>query len=67
MGIETLVLSGDREEAVASIAGGLGINYMHGGLNPKDKADLIADLQRKGFCVAMVCPSSDLNRWNSEI
>lgn len=54
MGIETLVLSGDREEAVASIAKSVGIQHIHAGLRPKDKADFIAVLQKQGFSVAMV-------------
>lgn len=54
MNIETLVLSGDREEAVASIAESVGIQHVHAGLKPKDKADFIGALQTQGFSVAMV-------------
>lgn len=54
MNIETMVLSGDREEAVASIAKSVGIQRVHAGLKPKDKADLIKDLQKQGYSVAMV-------------
>lgn len=54
MNIETLVLSGDREEAVASIAKSVDIQHVHAGLKPKDKADFIGALQKQGFSVAMV-------------
>ncbi|KAI5079640.1 hypothetical protein GOP47_0005119 [Adiantum capillus-veneris] len=54
MNIEAIVLSGDREEAVASIAGSVGIRSSHAGLKPKDKADFIKSSQKQGFSVAMV-------------
>lgn len=54
MNIETLVLSGDREEAVINIAESVGIRHALPGLKPKEKADYIGSLQTQGFSVVMV-------------
>ncbi|KAH7428065.1 hypothetical protein KP509_10G074000 [Ceratopteris richardii] len=54
MNIEAIVLSGDREEAVASIANSMGIHEFHAGFKPKEKADFIKALQKQGHLVAMV-------------
>lgn len=56
MGIRTVLLSGDREEAVASIGKivGIGVERIHANLRPRDKADFISSLQHQGFSVAMV-------------
>ncbi|MCO5569730.1 hypothetical protein L7F22_023445 [Adiantum nelumboides] len=54
MNIDAMVLSGDREEAVASISRSVGIQRVHAGLKPKDKADFIRSLQKQGQSVAMV-------------
>ena len=53
LGPELLLLSGDREEAVASAAAELGISQAHAGLLPEDKAAAIRALQRAGKRVAM--------------
>ncbi|XP_068659931.1 copper-transporting ATPase PAA2, chloroplastic isoform X2 [Aristolochia californica] len=55
-GIRTILLSGDREEAVASIAERVGIESgsANARLTPKQKSDFISTLQAKGHRVAMV-------------
>lgn len=53
MGLRTLILSGDNEGAVRRLGQQLGIDEMHAGLLPHDKARLIRELQRSGN-VAMV-------------
>jgi heavy metal translocating P-type ATPase len=52
-GIEAVMLSGDREDRAATVAGILGIGF-RAGLLPADKLDAIAAWQRAGRCVAMV-------------
>ncbi|KAL7186991.1 hypothetical protein ACSBR1_037126 [Camellia fascicularis] len=55
-GIKTVVLSGDREEAVASIAKtvGIGSEFLHASLTPQLKSGVISTLQASGHHVAMV-------------
>ncbi|KAK2645018.1 hypothetical protein Ddye_020213 [Dipteronia dyeriana] len=55
-GIKTLLLSGDREEAVASIAKTVGIDKenINSSLTPQQKLDVISTLQSEGHRVAMV-------------
>nr|XP_043627813.1 copper-transporting ATPase PAA2, chloroplastic [Erigeron canadensis] len=55
-GIETILLSGDREEAVASVAKtvGIGSDLINASLTPQQKSGAISDLQTSGHCVAMV-------------
>jgi Cu2+-exporting ATPase len=53
-GLDLLILSGDRAEAVAPIAEALGIAQWQGGLKPADKIVLIEDLKRQGRRVLMV-------------
>ncbi|GAV71097.1 E1-E2_ATPase domain-containing protein/HMA domain-containing protein/Hydrolase domain-containing protein [Cephalotus follicularis] len=55
-GIKTILLSGDREEAVATIAKtvGIGNEFIHASLTPQQKSDFISILQRAGHRVAMV-------------
>lgn len=55
-GIKTILISGDREEAVASIARKVGISseYVHASLTPQQKSGLISSLQASGHRVAMV-------------
>lgn len=55
-GIKTVLLSGDREEAVASVAKAVGIEkeFVHSSLTPQDKSDLISTLKTAGHRVAMV-------------
>ncbi|KAK4742790.1 hypothetical protein SAY87_000791 [Trapa incisa] len=55
-GIKTVLLSGDREEAVATIGETVGINRecIKASLTPKQKSDVISALQSAGHQVAMV-------------
>eukprot|EP00252_Welwitschia_mirabilis_P018618 TRINITY_DN4135_c0_g1_i1.p1 TRINITY_DN4135_c0_g1~~TRINITY_DN4135_c0_g1_i1.p1 ORF type:complete len:935 (+),score=209.97 TRINITY_DN4135_c0_g1_i1:106-2805(+) len=57
MGIQTIMLSGDREEAVAKVAETVGINgkqHLHSCLKPIEKRDAIASLQKQGHTITMV-------------
>jgi Cu+-exporting ATPase len=51
MGIEPVMISGDREEAARRIAGELGIDQVHAGVKPTQKAAIVKAL---GARVAMV-------------
>ncbi|OVA06830.1 Cation-transporting P-type ATPase [Macleaya cordata] len=55
-GIKTVLLSGDREEAVATIAKtvGIGSENVNTSLTPQQKSGFISALQSKGHRVAMV-------------
>ncbi|KAL9444981.1 hypothetical protein AB3S75_018054 [Citrus x aurantiifolia] len=55
-GIKTLLLSGDREEAVAATAKevGIGKEYINSSLTPQQKSEVISTLQTSGHHVAMV-------------
>ncbi|HET9341181.1 MAG TPA: heavy metal translocating P-type ATPase [Casimicrobiaceae bacterium] len=52
--VESLVLSGDRQETASAFAEAAGIATAHGDLAPEAKRDAIAALQRRGAVVAMV-------------
>ncbi|XP_021738910.1 copper-transporting ATPase PAA2, chloroplastic [Chenopodium quinoa] len=56
MGIKPVLLSGDREEAVAKVAKIVGISreFVEPSLNPQRKSQFISDIQASGHCVAMV-------------
>ncbi|MCL2309313.1 MAG: heavy metal translocating P-type ATPase [Proteobacteria bacterium] len=54
MGIQTVLLSGDRRENAEALAQTLGIETAHGGLLPEDKRRYILDRQAAGEVVAMV-------------
>lgn len=55
-GINTIIVSGDREEAVANIANRVGIESksINASLAPQQKTSVISNLQAAGHCVAMV-------------
>lgn len=55
-GISTILLSGDREEAVAPIAKTVGIKseFINASLTPQQKSTMISTLQSAGHKVAMV-------------
>ncbi|KAF9680943.1 hypothetical protein SADUNF_Sadunf06G0174100 [Salix dunnii] len=55
-GIKTVLLSGDREEAVATIAKrvGIGSEYINASLTPTQKSKAISSLQAAGHQVAML-------------
>jgi Zn2+/Cd2+-exporting ATPase len=54
MGIDQIMLTGDRQESAQAIAQQLGITQVHAELLPEDKVNLIAQLQSKYGDVAMV-------------
>lgn len=56
MGIKPILLSGDREEAVAKVARIIGINdeLVQASLNPQRKSQFISNLQASGHRIAMV-------------
>jgi Cu2+-exporting ATPase len=53
-GKQVWLLSGDKREVVAEVAGKLGIHEAHGELLPEQKHDMVAALQQQGAVVAMV-------------
>uniref|UniRef100_A0A6N2NLT4 P-type ATPase A domain-containing protein n=2 Tax=Salix viminalis TaxID=40686 RepID=A0A6N2NLT4_SALVM len=55
-GINTILLSGDREEAVATIANKVGIEseFINASMTPQQKSEVISSLQAEGHRVAMV-------------
>jgi len=53
-GIEVYMMSGDKEERVASIAREAGIAHYHSQVLPQDKENLVKELQTGGHTVAMV-------------
>jgi soluble P-type ATPase len=53
-GMRTAILSGDRQEAVATVAGALDIDTALGGLDPEQKLDALRDLRAGGSRVVMV-------------
>jgi Cu2+-exporting ATPase len=54
LGLQLLILSGDRTSAVAPIADALGVTQWQGDLKPADKIALIDDLRRQCHRVLMV-------------
>jgi Cd2+/Zn2+-exporting ATPase/Cu+-exporting ATPase len=54
MGIRTVLLTGDRPESAASIAGQLGVDEFVGGMLPDQKADHVRSLVAAGRRVVMV-------------
>lgn len=59
-GIKTVLLSGDREEAVATVAKTVGIDneFVNASIMPQQKSGIISSLQNSGHHVAMVIFSS---------
>ncbi|KAL3650720.1 Copper-transporting ATPase paa2, chloroplastic [Castilleja foliolosa] len=55
-GIRTVILSGDREEAVAAVAKTVGVEneFVNSSLTPQQKSGVISNLQASGHRVAMV-------------
>ncbi|KAK8921258.1 hypothetical protein KSP39_PZI020534 [Platanthera zijinensis] len=53
-GIKTVLLSGDREEAVAAVGKMVGIELVRASVTPQQKYDFISSLQAQGHRVAMV-------------
>ncbi len=54
LGIEPVMASGDRNEAVARAASSLGIDHAHARLTPEQKTTLVRELQGKGRRVLML-------------
>jgi Cu2+-exporting ATPase len=54
LGLELIILSGDRPEAVAPVAAMLGIADWRGGLNPAEKIAAIDELKARGRRALMV-------------
>jgi Cu2+-exporting ATPase len=54
MGIETVMLTGDRREEAAYVAETLGIKKYFYGIKPEEKAEKIKELRREGRKVMMV-------------
>lgn len=53
-GFHLMILSGDRQAAVAQVAKELGINEFQAQLLPAEKAEVLQELQNQGKIVAMV-------------
>lgn len=54
MGIEVIMVTGDREQTAAAIAGQAGIDRVRAGVLPQDKAAYVREVQAEGKVVAMV-------------
>ncbi len=54
MGLEVVLLTGDREEVARRVASQLGIDAVRAQVLPQDKSDVVKDLQSQGKVVAMV-------------
>ena len=52
--LQTMILSGDQESTVKSIANKLGIKQYHAGLLPQEKLENISRLQKAGHRLAMI-------------
>jgi Cu+-exporting ATPase len=54
MGLEVVLLSGDHEASVRTVAGLVGIEMFHADVMPEGKAEVVRRLRDGGACVAMV-------------
>lgn len=54
MGVQTWLLSGDRQEAAKAVARSVGIENVMAGASPEQKLDAVKNLQAEGFRLAMV-------------
>jgi P-type Cu+ transporter len=54
LGVEVAMLTGDREEVARAVANTLGIERVHAGIKPRDKARIVQEEQARGRRVAMV-------------
>ncbi|WP_449276614.1 heavy metal translocating P-type ATPase [Leucobacter sp. GX24907] len=53
LGLETILLTGDSQQAGEAVAARLGIDHARGGVRPDQKAEVIRELQEQGKRVAM--------------
>ncbi|MDT9698093.1 heavy metal translocating P-type ATPase [Streptomyces sp. P17] len=54
LGVRPVLATGDREAPAQAVASELGIEDVHAGCTPEDKADLVRELREQGFRVAVV-------------
>ncbi|AXI78368.1 heavy metal translocating P-type ATPase [Peterkaempfera bronchialis] len=54
LGLETVLLTGDRQGAARAVAEQLGISEVHSGASPERKAELVAELRAAGRRTAVV-------------
>lgn len=54
LGIQTVMLSGDKQNVVDNVAGLLGIDQAFGNLLPENKVEKVEAIKRKGRCLAFV-------------
>jgi P-type Cu+ transporter len=54
LGLDVVMVTGDRERTARAIAAELGIERVHAGVLPQDKARIVADERARGHTVAMV-------------
>lgn len=54
MGLEVVLLTGDRQETARRVAQELGIDEVRAQVLPQDKSDIVKELQKDGKVVAMV-------------
>jgi Cu2+-exporting ATPase len=54
LGVQTWLLSGDREAAAAAVAQAVGVDHVIAGASPERKLEELAALQARGLKVAMV-------------
>ncbi|QPZ37922.1 heavy metal translocating P-type ATPase [Paramicrobacterium chengjingii] len=52
--IRVVMMTGDAQAVADAVANQLGIDEVHAGVLPENKASTIAELQKQGRCVAMV-------------
>lgn len=54
LGIEPIMLTGDKQEVARKVSGEVGINHYFGKMLPGEKSKFVNDLQKKGYIVGMV-------------
>jgi heavy metal translocating P-type ATPase len=54
LGLKVVMATGDHKATSDSVAKGLGIDEVYSDVKPEDKLNIIKELQKKGFKVAMV-------------
>ncbi len=54
MGVQTAMLTGDNYNSATNVANAVGITNVFAEVLPGDKENVVQNLQKQGFCVAMV-------------